>query len=194
MRVLILGGSGMLGHKLWQTLAPRFDAYVTFRGDVRAYARAGLFDPARSIGGISAHDFDSVARAFAAARPEAVVNCIGIVKQDAAARDPLTSIAVNALFPHRLAHLARAARTPEHRLRLLRARRRLRRAREARRRRPVWAHEAARRGRVRGLPDDTNLYDRARVGGRARAARMVSVAGRRARARLPSRGLQRLNH
>ena len=44
MRVLILGGSGMLGHKLWQTLAPRFDAYVTFRGDVRAYARAGLFD------------------------------------------------------------------------------------------------------------------------------------------------------
>ena len=109
MRVLILGGSGMLGHKLWQTLAPRFDAYVTFRGDVRAYARAGLFDPARSIDGVSAQDFDSVARAFAAARPEAVVNCVGIVKQDAAARDPLMSIEVNALFPHRLAQLARAS-------------------------------------------------------------------------------------
>jgi|SRR5215213_10194465 len=109
MRVLILGGSGMLGHKLWQTFAGRFDAYVTFRGPASGYARTGLFDPERSIGGVSAQDFDSVARAFARARPEAVVNCVGVVKQDAAAKDPLTSIAVNALFPHRLAQLTRAA-------------------------------------------------------------------------------------
>ncbi|HWW77665.1 MAG TPA: sugar nucleotide-binding protein, partial [Pyrinomonadaceae bacterium] len=109
MRVLILGGSGMLGHKLWQVFAPRFDSYVTFRGPASAYAGAGLFDPARSIGGVSAQDFDSVVRAFAAVRPEAVVNCVGVVKQDAAAKDPLTSIGVNSLFPHRLAQLSRAA-------------------------------------------------------------------------------------
>lgn len=109
MRVLILGGSGMLGHKLWQTFAPRFDAYVTLRGQAAAYARTRLFDPARTVAGVSAQDFDSVARAFAVARPEAVVNCIGVVKQDAAAKDPLTSIAVNSLFPHRLAQLSRAA-------------------------------------------------------------------------------------
>ena len=109
MRVLILGGSGMLGHKLWQTLAPNFDAHVTLRGSPGAYARTGLFDPARSLGGVSAQDFDSVARAFAAVRPAAVVNCIGVVKQDAAAKDTLTSISVNALFPHRLAQLARAS-------------------------------------------------------------------------------------
>jgi len=82
---------------------------VTFRGPASAYARTGLFDPERSIGGVSAQDFDSVARAIARARPEAVVNCVGVVKQDAAAKDPLTSIAVNALFPHRLAQLTRAA-------------------------------------------------------------------------------------
>ncbi len=110
MRVLILGGSGMLGHKLWQKCAERFDAWVTFRGPASAYARTRLFDPARSIGGVSAQDFDSVARAFALSRPDAVVNCIGVVKQDAAAKDPLTSIAVNSLFPHRLAQLARAGR------------------------------------------------------------------------------------
>lgn len=109
MRVLILGGSGMLGHKLWQVFAPRFDSYVTFRGQASAYAGAGLFDPARSVGGVSAQDFDSVVRAFAAVRPEAVVNCVGVVKQDAAAKDPLTSIGVNSLFPHRLAQLSRAA-------------------------------------------------------------------------------------
>lgn len=109
MRILILGGSGMLGHKLWQVFAGRFDAFVTFRQPASAYAGLGLFDPARARGGVSASDFDSVARAFADVRPDAVVNCIGIVKQDAAAKDPLTSIAVNALFPHRLAALSRAA-------------------------------------------------------------------------------------
>lgn len=109
MKVLILGGSGMLGHKLWQTFAARFDTRVTFRGSPASYARFGIFDPARAIGGVSAEDFDSVVRAFGAVRPDVVVNCIGIVKQDAAARDPVASISVNALFPHRLAHLARAS-------------------------------------------------------------------------------------
>jgi dTDP-4-dehydrorhamnose reductase len=99
----------MLGHKLWQTLAPRFDTRVTFRGSPASYARYGIFDPDRSIGGVSAGDFDSVVRAFAAARPDVVVNCIGIVKQDAAAKDPIASIGINALFPHRVAQLARAS-------------------------------------------------------------------------------------
>ena len=99
----------MLGHKLWQTLAGRFDAHVTFRQSPAAYSRLGLFDPSRSHGQVSAQDFDSVVRALAAVRPAAVVNCIGIVKQDAAAKDPYQSIAVNALFPHRLAQACGAA-------------------------------------------------------------------------------------
>ncbi len=99
----------MLGHKLWQTFREGFDTYATFRGNVAAYERFRIFDPARSIGGVSAQDFDSVVRAFGVARPQAVVNCIGVVKQDAAAKDSLTSITVNALFPHRLAALCRAA-------------------------------------------------------------------------------------
>ena len=108
MRVLILGGSGMLGHKLWQTLRGRFDVYVTFRRAPAAYAHFGIFDDARAIGGVSAEDLSAVARAFDAARPEAVVNCVGVVKQGASAKDPLASISVNALFPHRLAQLSLA--------------------------------------------------------------------------------------
>ncbi|HVF56487.1 MAG TPA: SDR family oxidoreductase [Pyrinomonadaceae bacterium] len=108
MRVLILGGSGMLGHKLWQNFSGRFDTYATFRQSAAQYARSGLFDSARSLGHVSAQDFDSVTRALAEVRPRVVVNCIGIVKQDAAAKDPFMSISVNALFPHRLAGLCRA--------------------------------------------------------------------------------------
>lgn len=109
MKVLILGGSGMLGHKLWQVCAERFDTFVTFRQTVNSYAHYKLFEPTRAIGNVSASDFDAVTKAVAQVRPQVVVNCIGIVKQDAAAKDPLTSININALFPHRLAELCRAA-------------------------------------------------------------------------------------
>lgn len=108
MKVLILGGGGMLGHKLWQLCHQRFDTFVTFRQSASAYARYNLFDEAHSIGNVAADHFDSVTKAFAVVRPEVVVNCIGIVKQDAAAKDPVQSISINSLFPHRLAELCRA--------------------------------------------------------------------------------------
>lgn len=99
----------MLGHKLWQSLSTRFDTRVTFRQTPQAYAALGIFDPARSVGQVSAQDFDGVLRAFDTTRPDVVVNCIGIVKQDAAAKDPYQSIAINSLFPHRLAQACGAA-------------------------------------------------------------------------------------
>jgi len=109
MKVLILGGSGMLGHKLWQVFAPIFDTWVTFHSSVHAYARYGLFDSARAINGVSATDFDSVVRAMAMVHPDVVINAIGIVKQLNEAKDPLVSVAVNSLFPHRLAELCHAS-------------------------------------------------------------------------------------
>lgn len=99
----------MLGHKVFQALCQSFDAYATFRRAPAAYERFRVFDSARVINNVAAEQFDSVVRAFEETKPEAVVNCIGIVKQDAAAKDPLASISINALFPHRLAHLCRAA-------------------------------------------------------------------------------------
>jgi dTDP-4-dehydrorhamnose reductase len=56
MRVLILGGSGMLGHKIWQTFSPRFDTYVTFRREPAAHLRFGMFETARALGGVTTDD------------------------------------------------------------------------------------------------------------------------------------------
>ena len=39
-----------------------------------------------------------------------MVNCVGIVKQDAAAKDPVAGIKVNSLFPHLLAQACSAAK------------------------------------------------------------------------------------
>jgi dTDP-4-dehydrorhamnose reductase len=106
MKVLVLGGSGMLGHKLWQTLAPRFDAWVTVRRPPQEYSRFGIFEETRIFGNVSVEDFESVTRVFASVKPDVVVNCIGLVKQQAAASDPNASSAVNSLFPHRLVQYA----------------------------------------------------------------------------------------
>lgn len=99
MKVLILGGSGMLGHKLSQVLAERFDTLATFRGS----SAVGAYYPQRIVCGVSAEDFETVEKALTANEPDVVVNCIGIVKQDAAAKDRYQSIAINSLFPHQLA-------------------------------------------------------------------------------------------
>jgi dTDP-4-dehydrorhamnose reductase len=102
MRVVILGGSGMLGHKLAQSFSPVFDTHVTFRSAFPDFDRLGVELAGRSTVGVSAQDLDSVRRVLSTVRPDVVVNCIGIVKQDAAAKDPIASITVNSLFPHQV--------------------------------------------------------------------------------------------
>jgi len=103
MKVLIFGGSGMLGHKLSQVLATRFDTWATLRAPVAAYDSSVVFNANRIVCGVSAEKFESVINALTTAQPDAVVNCIGIVKQDRSAKDRSRSIAINSLFPHQLA-------------------------------------------------------------------------------------------
>lgn len=98
----------MLGHKLWQSLSKRFEAWISFRNPVDQYLSLGIFDPARAIGAVSVDNFEGVQNALLTVRPGVVVNCIGIVKQDPAATDPYQSILVNALFPHQLAQACKA--------------------------------------------------------------------------------------
>lgn len=105
MRVLILGGSGMLGHKACQILSDRLDVYTTVRRDLDSLGRYRLSDPARTIANVSAEEFQSVVGAIDSVQPAVVVNCVGIVKQAEAAKDPVMSVSVNSLFPQRLARL-----------------------------------------------------------------------------------------
>lgn len=110
-KVLILGATGMLGHVLFTELSGReeLDVRATVRrwGDAARFFGPALADRVR--GGVEASDFDSVLRVLSDVRPEVVVNGIGIVKQLPEATDPVASIKVNSLFPHRLALACRAA-------------------------------------------------------------------------------------
>lgn len=107
MRLLVLGGTGMLGHKLWQRASDPLDAWATVRGGELLGPAAAVLDPERVVTGVSAGDIGSVERAIERSGADAVVNCIGIVKQSSAAADPVPAVRVNSLFPHEVAAICR---------------------------------------------------------------------------------------
>jgi dTDP-4-dehydrorhamnose reductase len=104
-RLLVLGGSGMLGHKLWQESRDRLEAYASVRSPDLAEPAAAVLDPDRTVTGVRAEDPESVDRALEATGADVLVNCIGIVKQAEAASNPVDAIRVNSLFPHQLAEI-----------------------------------------------------------------------------------------
>ena len=110
-RVLILGGTGMLGHTLFSHLSDQknLDTYATSR------ATSGLSPwfpehlALRVRGQVDADNFDTVVRALASIKPDIVINCIGLIKQVEAANDPLSAITVNSHLPHRISLICRTA-------------------------------------------------------------------------------------
>jgi len=104
MKVLVLGGSGMLGHKATAELASHFPTVVTSRAPLPP----AVVGRAENVAGVDATSFDAVREVIEAQRPDTVLNCIGIIKQAAAATMPIPSIEINALFPHRVAEVCRS--------------------------------------------------------------------------------------
>jgi dTDP-4-dehydrorhamnose reductase len=101
MRILILGGNGMLGHKLCGLLAARMELWAAFRN----VPQHGFLPAERLITQIAAEDALRVREVIDKIKPDAVVNAVGIVKQRDEAKQAVSSIQVNALFPHILADL-----------------------------------------------------------------------------------------
>ena len=101
-KVLVLGASGMLGHKAYQILSRHFDTYSAFKNFNDPLRQLNIFDESKIIDKVDAFDFQSVARAIDSVNPEIILNCIGIIKQLKQASNPRISIYTNALFPHLL--------------------------------------------------------------------------------------------
>ena len=105
-KVLVLGVSGMLGNAVLRLFSQSAGYQVV--ASARSTSALRLLPEElsdRVICGVNVENMDSLISLFAKARPDVVINCIGLVKQLAEADDPLVSIPINALFPHRLARL-----------------------------------------------------------------------------------------
>jgi dTDP-4-dehydrorhamnose reductase len=99
----------MLGHRLLMALRGEWEVWAAVRRPLREYERYGIFERATTIDGVDVIDIQSVIDALARVRPNVVINCVGIIKQLPTAHDPLISLTVNSVLPHRLHRLCQAA-------------------------------------------------------------------------------------
>jgi dTDP-4-dehydrorhamnose reductase len=98
MKILVLGGSGMLGHQLCRVLSKRQAVWATFHDRPDAYERYQLLPGNRMIGGLDVGEWPLFSQTLKEEKPDVVVNAIGIVKQRDEAKQAVMSIEVNALF------------------------------------------------------------------------------------------------
>jgi dTDP-4-dehydrorhamnose reductase len=108
-KVVVLGGAGMLGHKMFQELREHFArTFCTVRNDIQKppFDRVELLQGDDVIPGVDVTDSPALEAILSAFRPEYVVNCAGVIKQRAEAVSPIPCIAINSLLPHKLARMA----------------------------------------------------------------------------------------
>ena len=110
-KILILGGTGMLGHTLFEFLSAQnmWEVYATTRTSdgLAPWFPDNYKQQVRTD--VDADNFDLVIRSLASIRPDIVINCIGLIKQVPIAQDPLIAITLNSQLPHRLSMICRTA-------------------------------------------------------------------------------------
>lgn len=108
MRILILGGDGMLGHRLFSYMRHRHDVRVTLRQDLAAYERFGIFTRENSFAAADLRVPDRLSAILADFQPQVIVNGVGVVKQRPEGQEHIGNLEINSLLPHRLALVCRA--------------------------------------------------------------------------------------
>ena len=106
MKVLVLGGSGLLGHKLVQIFESRFETCATLHGQSDKYQGLDIFDGVKIIENFEAESTELATKVITDVEPDVIVNAIGITKHVPANDDLIRTLTINSIFPHRLAKIA----------------------------------------------------------------------------------------
>jgi dTDP-4-dehydrorhamnose reductase len=107
--ILLLGGGGMLGHKVFQRLRRDFpDACCTLHGAAGSGPADAipLFQGRHVFRGVDVLQTEGLQALLWRLRPDVIVNCVGVIKQSPLASSAIPSIRINALLPHELAALS----------------------------------------------------------------------------------------
>jgi dTDP-4-dehydrorhamnose reductase len=107
MRLLVLGVSGLIGHKLYEELSSVFNVYGTLHKSKKDYGNIRMFDTVKIIDNINILDFEILKGVLAAIKPDVIVNCVGVTKRKITSENFLDVVKINSVFPHQLADWAK---------------------------------------------------------------------------------------
>jgi len=109
MRLLVVGGTGMLGHKLLQSWVKKYpETYATVRADMseEPFCRVPFLQTEKVCGSVDALDTPRLRDVILRLKPDCILNCVGIIKQHKENAAPLPCIKINSLLPHELVAIA----------------------------------------------------------------------------------------
>ena len=105
MKILILGGDGMLGHQLISVLSEYHKVKCTLRGNESKYVNNPEYSNENTFFNVEVTNYIRLEYVIKEFNPDVVINAVGIVKQRKSSKDSISILEVNALFPHRLAEI-----------------------------------------------------------------------------------------
>jgi dTDP-4-dehydrorhamnose reductase len=106
MKILIIGGSGMLGHKLLQIWQNKFDVWTTVRENFQYYEKYKIYESDKTLDNINIQNINLLKEKIKQIEPDVVVNAVGIIKQVPLAKNVINTLLINSIFPHQLSELA----------------------------------------------------------------------------------------
>lgn len=109
MKILVLGGDGMLGHQMLKHFTSHHEVRVTLRQDFSQYCAYKLFNSSNAYYGVDVRSYERLTEVFADFQPDAVINAVGIVKQRSCSRESIPGLELNSLLPHKLSLLCKLA-------------------------------------------------------------------------------------
>ncbi len=107
MKILVLGINGMLGHVIMNYLNAnsKWTVYGTIRNkNIYECVKKKLNNKVYFCCPAKKNEINKLINKL---KPSLIINCIGIVKQNQTRTEPLSSILINALFPHELAKICK---------------------------------------------------------------------------------------
>jgi dTDP-4-dehydrorhamnose reductase len=101
MRVLILGGNGMIGHKLYQVISYNYsDTWVVLKRNLEDVTFSEIFNKEKVIDNFDLVHFDKLNSILDKLLPDVIVNAAGITIRRGINEYKHTSILVNSALPH----------------------------------------------------------------------------------------------
>lgn len=102
-RIIILGVTGMLGHKMWQKFSDRYDSiFAIIRKRKKDFDKYSFLKSDGVVESLDLCDFEKMEKVLSEIRPDIIINCAGVTPRSREAGDETATSTINSLLPHRL--------------------------------------------------------------------------------------------